>query len=1043
MNNRPPLAGYPPPRGYGLDSSRLIAPYQAHGIKPFYPPPNVGSLPSSVPSPYRIEAMQSAERRHHSDSVHEGDEMMGSSDEDSREVNYSNHSHGTLISNSSPNGAMSPNTSASRGKKRTAPNGPIASTSRKASNTATPNKTTSSTASKARSSEAAQRTPPDSSASVDGQKRKKKAVSCEGCRRRKLKCDRGWPCGACRDRDEAHLCSWEGGTRPQGTGRDQENVPLLARMDKMEMLLGKIADRIGINGPPNGNKNESNPSVPVHSATDIATPSSSVLTNTNVGAALTVRQKGPPGSLMRGMNVSLLPTAIQPNTNDEMAAELLDILKAMPDTASIRKMCHCFFDEVNWMHYAVDEDNFWQKLCEQEEIRTMIVGESTQIISTEHVRSHLQFLALTLCMCGFALLYSDESDFPEVGRLVGLSPAYGPFFDSAQRALSATNPFDEPTLMSFRVLILLIWAIGCVRGPASGNAVQAMTLSQLQALELDIEPAASMPKAQARDRIRLFHTFVVMDWFGAGTVKRNYFMREEPIKHPYLFARQNVKEGLSEKDGFLLPDMWLKLEVARINRRAADRSAMTEEEAYSTTLQLQEELDEIFSDLPPEFENEIHVDTKELDIPRFHRLAVLMLVANQLINLHKRYYIQGWLNPVFRTSRDICFSSARRICLLFRKTFSHAVPMDTLMTMDVEQMKRVMDGRQKLTSKLWYFAHSSVGACLLLQHHYALMDVHPDAAGPNADKVRAEIIDDLRYTRRLLLAMSARSQIARSGIAVLARPELACSGGAEASNFNHADTMHHRSRHASGTYDPDGSIGDEESARRAELAKDLQSITDHDSFATKRFKMHGNDDFLNFRSRRHNRPANNSEIGTGTTPRSVGTPGSSSSVMNVSQGTNGQSNKFGAPNGEESQQGSSQFVVPFKPQPRTPGNGAQRTNPAQTNGLNNSHAPHLSSAQLSDMEAFLESALSTDFTTGLPVAPEVSFERSADRIGGTQPFASNGVMRPLSPFTSAFLGNWDAFQSNPTAQNTPNGNTNATMPNANSGTPNGGQSWGM
>jgi hypothetical protein len=1031
MNNRPPLAGYPPPRGYGLDSSRLIAPYQAHGMKPFYPPPNVGSLPSSVPSPYRIEAMQSAERRDHS--VHgDGDEMIGSSDEDSREVNYSNHNN--LMTNASPNGTMSPHASGSRGKKRTAPNGPIASTSRKTSNTAaTTNKaSTTAPASKARSGET-QRTPPDSSASADGQKRKKKAVSCEGCRRRKLKCDRGWPCGACRDRDEAHLCSWEGGTRPQGTGRDQENVPLLARMDKMEMLLGKIADHIGINGPSTGNRNETK----AHNA-EISTPSSSVLTNTNVGAALTVRQRGPPGSLMCGMNVSLIPTAIQPNTNDEMAAELLDILKAMPDTASIRKMCHCFFDEVNWMHYAVDEDSFWQKLCEQEEIRTMIKPETTQLISTEHVRNHLQFLALTLCMCGFALLYSDESDFPEVARLVGLSPAYGPFFDAAQRALSATNPFDEPTLMSFRALILLIWAIGCVRGPSSGNAVQAMTVSQLQALELDIEPSPSMPKAQARDRIRLFHTFIVMDWFGAGTVKRSYYMREEPIKHPYLFARQNVKEGLSEKDGFLLPDMWLKLEVARINRRAADRAAMTEEEAYSTTLQLQEELDEIFSDLPPEFENEIHVDTKELDVPRFHRLAVLMLVANQLINLHKRYYIQGWLNPVFRTSRDICFSSARRICLLFRKTFSHAVPMDTLMTLDAEQMKRVMDGRQKLTSKLWYFAHSSVGACLLLQHHYALMDVHPEAAGPNADQVRAEIIDDLRYTRRLLLAMSTRSQIARSGIAVLARPELACSGGAEASNFNHPDTLHHPSRHISGAYDPDGSIGDEDSARRAELAKDLQSITDHDSFATKRFKMHGNDSFLSFRSRRHHRPTNSSEIGTGTTPQSTGTPGSSNhSLMNVSQSAANQNNKFGVTNGEDSQQAHSQFTLPIKPQARTPTNSsAQKSVPVQTNGMNN-----LSSAQLSDMEAFLESALSTDFTTGLPVAPEVSFERSADRIGGTQPFASSGVMRPLSPFTSAFLGNWDAFQSNGNGQNTPN--TNTTLPANRSATSAGAQSWVM
>ena len=53
---------------------------------------------------------------------------------------------------------------------------------------------------------------------VDPQQKKgkdKKIWSCRSCRRRKLKCDRSDPCGACQARGEGHLCTWEEGQRPE------------------------------------------------------------------------------------------------------------------------------------------------------------------------------------------------------------------------------------------------------------------------------------------------------------------------------------------------------------------------------------------------------------------------------------------------------------------------------------------------------------------------------------------------------------------------------------------------------------------------------------------------------------------------------------------------------------------------------------------------------------------------------------------------------------------------------------------------------------
>jgi hypothetical protein len=927
-----------------------------------------GGMNGAPGSPYRFDVMHNAERSGSGPmqmavgGPGDHDDIAGSSDEEGSGQPHkpSNKSSG----------------SAARGKKRAAPSATYMSG--KSSASANP------------ASETGAATPDDGQ--NDGQKRKKKAVSCEGCRRRKLKCDRGWPCGACRDRDESHLCSWEGGTRPQGPGRDQDNVPLIARMDKMETLLTQIAGHIGLNGTK---------PVAISNPVAVAGPSTSTA---NQVAPAAVKPPGEPSfasPITRGkMNVSLLGAGCFPTTESEAMSELCEIMKILPDTQALRRMCSYYFDQLGWMQYAVEEDDFWQQLRGHEELRMMSSGSLLQsrLVNKDNVRHHLQFLALLLSICALADLLSNEPDFSDVAKEVGVSPLYPLFFDASQRALNASNPFEDPTLCSLRVLMLLCWGLASVRGLSASVALLSLSVNQMYALGLDVEPPPSMQKAKARDRIRLFHTLVTMDWLGAGTMKKSYLIREEPVKHPLMFGRQNIKDGLSDKDGVMLPDMWLKLELARINRRAVDRTAMNEEDAYHATLTLQQELDEVFSDLPQDFEAELFVDRTEFDIAPLHRLAVLMMVANQLINLHKRYYIQGWLDPVYRTSRDICFSSARRTCLITRKMFNFIVPVDKLMAMDLDQVNKVMDGKQSLSARLWFFAHSSVGACLLLQHHYALMEVHPDAAGPNAEKVRKEIIDDLRITRRVLMAMSARSQVAKSGMDVLARPELTCSGGAQANEYPHPYSEGQRAVES-----------EEDLTTRADLTKDLQSITDHDTFATKRFKVSASDSTLSYRGRRQHR-ASHSNDGPSQiiTPRSTsGTPTSASqSIQGFPHGgQQPQQYRAGSVNGGQAELGrpTTQFAMPGQPhmQQKQPQQGAWP----------NHNMP------LSEMEALLESALSTDLNTGLPLPPEASFERQADRIGGT-PFAiSTGAglgSGPMSPFTSAFLGTWD-FQSTQSA----------------------------
>ncbi|KDE06669.1 hypothetical protein MVLG_03016 [Microbotryum lychnidis-dioicae p1A1 Lamole] len=78
-------------------------------------------------------------------------------------------------------------------------------------------------------------------------RRKRRPVTCAQCRKRKLKCDRGSRCGACRDRQEGHLCEWEGAVRlpnPVYT-RDQEAQDLRHQLGRLEGLLNILSGSEG------------------------------------------------------------------------------------------------------------------------------------------------------------------------------------------------------------------------------------------------------------------------------------------------------------------------------------------------------------------------------------------------------------------------------------------------------------------------------------------------------------------------------------------------------------------------------------------------------------------------------------------------------------------------------------------------------------------------------------------------------------------------------------------------------------------------------
>lgn len=398
------------------------------------------------------------------------------------------------------------------------------------------------------------------------QKRKKKAVSCENCRRRKLKCDRGFPCGACRDRDEADQCVWEGGTRPQAIGRDQSNTPLLMRMDRLERLMGTIATKMGVSDPDDADSGENLDTTGKRGdgeAWQERRASTSLRPSATISSAPNKRQRKasdtdkdrasftenpsatavPATTSERDTFMSLWPLNWCAPTLDEQRAELFKIMEILPDTGSVRRLCTYFFKEYGWNQHIIDEEDFWQRgLREHEELRVMWQGNRdfhSNLGPRENVRNHLQFVAILCAMCGYTLLNNDQ-DFQDVASLIEQDFVPGYFFEASTRAFNASAPFDEPTLDSIRILILHCWFTMCFRSTHVGAAVLSMALSQMQALELDFEPPPSMPRKQAVDRLNLFVSLACLDWTSCISFKRSYSLQEEPVKMPYLFGERTL-----------------------------------------------------------------------------------------------------------------------------------------------------------------------------------------------------------------------------------------------------------------------------------------------------------------------------------------------------------------------------------------------------------------------------------------------------------------------------------------------------------------------
>ncbi|ETS59525.1 hypothetical protein PaG_06444 [Moesziomyces aphidis] len=633
-------------------------------------------------------------------------------------------------------------------------------------------------------------------AANDASKKKstKKAVSCEPCRRRKLKCDRGWPCGACRDRNESSKCEWAEGVRPQTTGRDTGDASQTNdRLDRLEAMMGAIAASLGVDLPGTKNSPASATLTPgvaqrkYSSSSSLSTNPGSANASTSklstlaeLGAseanraALAATSTRPDdaqpsygiGPISWGFGFGISQTS-QVSSEELTRRTLFELFKLLPDNSTVRALTDFYFRELSWMAHLLPEETFRKRLRNIEEQRLFWDGRP-DAYRYEEMRDSLRLVATIHALCGAVLVFGEPIEADSLPEKYG-KQAFTIFLDAAQHALSMLDIYEELHIDNVRTMILLSSCLSALKGPAVGSAMIANICFMAYALQLDVEPPKSLPFEERKDRISLFATICIQDWFSAGNVKRSYMIDPANTSLPSLFGPD------ADTNDIIAVPMRYKLKLSDVSRRASHRIRMSEDEAYEFTKQLHQEVVAIEASIPEHLRfDESLIDSDDPDNPeRWHRSAMALAVQMQLLTLHKRFYVQSWSNPKYKESRDISFAASMLIIKVFRNAFKWFTPRENA-TLD-EQRAMIGEGmrtQHNSVSRLWFFAQMSIISSLVLIHFVSMLDTHPqESCDWDSSELRAQITDDLKFVRLLLQALSSKSKLALDGARAIQPPE--------------------------------------------------------------------------------------------------------------------------------------------------------------------------------------------------------------------------------------------------------------------------------
>ncbi|WFD45124.1 hypothetical protein MPSI1_003801 [Malassezia psittaci] len=593
-------------------------------------------------------------------------------------------------------------------------------------------------------------TSPQDTHGAPPRKRTKKAQSCESCRRRKLKCDRGWPCGACRDRNEQHLCTWEDGIVPEHTGRDmQDGAQINDKLTSLESLISRVAQRLDqieskldtINAQPTG----SHPLFPnVHDG----------------AAALSISTPEARSKFLQMIDANhvggFFGTSWARTTDDQIRRSLLYMHTVLPDESFMHQLIQKYENELDVMQSIISASELLERMFEILAFNAKLERDPSFIHQLSH--SHLVQLvyseALLFSVFVNVIILTNNGLF-EPNYQEDNKSLHGQFIEKIEVGLSAINPYEDMQLDFVICVVLLFSSLCAICKPPVGATLFHHGIHVALLQDLDTEPPADLPEREKTRRMNLFAQLCIYDWFGLTVTKRLPALVADPVKYPSLFG---TEAQLSE---CLSPNVRFKMKIAQLYGKASILQLQNDDYLY--TCQLHEEAFRLRSSMPPEWcDGPMSENTRKMH-STFGRASLDFF----LLRIHLRFYLRGWDDARYRLSCDTCFTSARQLLHVFRAAFSWKVPVRPYETLTKRPGDWERPEKVSVVARIWWLSSWGTAAALLLVKHLTILTERDESSG--WDLERESIVQDLCIMSRLLQYLSPITKFASDGYEAMQR----------------------------------------------------------------------------------------------------------------------------------------------------------------------------------------------------------------------------------------------------------------------------------
>ncbi|GAA5820623.1 hypothetical protein JCM11251_003081 [Rhodosporidiobolus azoricus] len=540
-----------------------------------------------------------------------------------------------------------------------------------------------------------------------GRKRNRKIASCNPCRARRIRCDRGHPCQACVSRKDS--CIWDvNALAPLYERREaQETERLRDEVDRLQRLVDVLVSAHplpesgalpAVPPPPYPFSNDEGKLVPpkvagnstatefpfqaqhqqqnlpeeLHAleAEDLVKRLSELTIKTFQlgreespdphGQSLVKeaqylldvsvpvpKSDGPPcNSTSIPDFLSLLPATSTPN-------DTLELVGRLPPKQLLDKAVDAHFSALSWYHWVLTRKQYQAH------------EDLVYAAKAEDRSAPPSSLAIVFSICALGLFGCDP-DLPPYGGYAKTDLAVA-LVELAKTALAIGRFLEHPSLDALRALITLAMHY-CVLAPGDdggcGMGLLALSVNACLQLELHRDPdrLANLSFGAKEDRRRLFWTVYLKDVEISSVMGRRFtllHLRDTDCKLPLDLDDDELEQDAPMPSGeeTVMSALLARMKIAKLTAQTTDEVFGIHPVTYTRILELDGEIRKLARDLPDIYQ----VGTSSNPLTASKALVVTLALLQEVMRLHRPFLARSFFDEKFAFSRTACVNTARRV----------------------------------------------------------------------------------------------------------------------------------------------------------------------------------------------------------------------------------------------------------------------------------------------------------------------------------------------------------------------------------------------